>query len=147
MSMRNDPFTTLARLQTDLARAFDEGVLGRPLDTARGTPSWMPQVDVYEDDQKLMFKFDVPEVKREDLTVRLDKGVLTVEGHRKLEREDKREGYHRVERAFGRFARSFAIPEAVATDKVEAELKDGVLRVSLAKRPESQPRMIDVRVS
>lgn len=145
MANRTDPFTALSRLQTDLARAFDDGFFGRPLDAARA--SWSPAVDVFEDGERLLFKFELPEVKREDLTVRLDKGVLTVEGQRKLEREDAKQGYHRVERAFGRFARSFALPDTVATDTIDAELKDGVLRVSLPKKREAQPRTVDVKVS
>ena len=146
MLTRNDPFTALSRLQNDLARAFDDGVVGRPLDAARAA-SWLPSVDVFEDDTRLLFKFEVPEVKREDLNVRVDKGVLTVEGHRHLENEEKKQGYHRVERSYGRFARSFALPDTAAGETVEAELKDGVLRVSVGKKREALPRTIDVKIS
>ena len=145
MLTRNDPFTTLSRIQSDLARAFDDGFFGRSLDAPRG--AWAPAVDVYEDEARILFKFEVPEVRKEDLSVRVDRGVLTVEGTRKLEHDEKKAGYHRVERAFGKFARSFALPDSVAGENVDAELKDGVLRVSLAKRREAQARTIDVKIS
>jgi HSP20 family protein len=145
MLTRNDPFTTLSRLQSDLARAFDDGVFGRAIDAPRA--AWAPAVDVYEDEARILFKFELPEVRKEDLSVRVDRGVLTVEGARKLENEERKAGYHRVERSFGKFARSFALPDSVTGENIDAELKDGVLRVALAKKREAQARTIDVKIS
>lgn len=142
MLTHRDPFLDLFRLPSELGRMFDDSP--RRLDATRGT-AWVPPVDVHEDQERLLFKVDLPEVRREDLTVRVDGGVLTIEGSRKLEHaEGKQNGYHRVERSYGAFARSFALPDSVSTEDVNAELKDGVLRVSLAKKREAKPRTIAI---
>src|ERR1043166_8943270 len=133
---RYDPFHALQRFQDTLARAF-EGGNAASLDATRGT-SWAPAVDVYEDPERLVFRFDVPGVLKEDLNVRFENQVLTVEGSRQLAFENKKNNYHRVERTFGKFARSFSLPSTVAGDNVQAELKDGVLSLTLPKRPEAQ---------
>lgn len=142
MLSRLDPFADLFRVQSQLNRLFDDG-LSR-IDSSRGT-AWLPSVDVHEDSERLLFKVDVPGVRKEDINVRVDGGVLTLEGSRKLELEEKRQGYHRVERAHGKFSRSFALPDSVSTDEVHAELRDGVLEVSLAKKKEAKPRTIEIR--
>jgi HSP20 family protein len=143
MLERYDPLARNLQLMQDIMRnVFGDARMG--LDASRGT-TWLPAVDVYEDHERLIFKFDLPEVRREDLSVRLENGVLTVEGKRGLEFEDRRDNYHRVERVFGSFARSFSVPNTVATDKIDAELKNGVLRVTLVKKPEAQPRSIEIR--
>ncbi len=141
---RYDPFTALQRFSDTLSRAFEEGGLGANLDATRGT-SWLPPVDVYEDPERLVFRFDVPGVRKEDLSIRFENNVLTVEGSRKLESENHRQNYHRVERVYGRFARSFSLPSTVSGDKITAELKDGILSLSLPKRPEAQPRTIEIK--
>jgi len=142
MLSRLDPFADLLRAQSQFARFFDEAF--PRIDSSRGT-SWLPPVDVYEDDARLIFKVDLPGIRKDDVTVRVDSGVLTIEGSRKLEREEKRDGYHRVERSHGKFSRSFALPETVSTEDVEAELKDGVLEVVLAKKKEAKPRKIEIK--
>jgi HSP20 family protein len=136
---RYDPFRNL--IHDTLRSFFDEA--GR-IDASRGT-SWVPPVDVYEDKERLVFKFDLPDVRREDLNVRVENGVLTVEGKRKLEFSEKRDNYHRIERVHGAFARSFSVPSSVSQEKVDAELKNGVLRVTLEKRPEALPRTIEIK--
>lgn len=141
MSLRSDPFTNLLRLQSELGRAFGPPVLR---DAPSRATAWVPPVDVLEDAEKLVFCVDVPDVNKEDLAVKVENGVLTIEGHRKLEVEGTQGQYHRVERAHGRFARSFALPESISSEKVEASLKDGVLRVTLAKRGEAKPRTIPI---
>jgi HSP20 family protein len=145
MLSRYNPFGDLSRLQSQLDQLMD-WPSGQRLDATRGT-SWIPAVDVFEDNERLLFKIDVPEVRKEDVNVRVDNGVLTIEGSRKLENEEKKNGYHRVERVSGKFARSFALPSTLATDAINAELKDGVLRVSVPKKREAQPRSIDIKVS
>ena len=143
MLTRSDPVSRNMQLLHDTLR----GVFGDPgasLDASRGT-NWAPAVDVYEDPERITFKFEIPEVRKEDLTVRVEVGVLTVEGNRKLEFEELQANYHRIERPFGRFARSFSLPNTVAAEKIDAELKEGILRVTLVKKPEAQTRTIEVK--
>jgi HSP20 family protein len=108
---------------------------------------WSPSVDITEDDKEYVIKADLPEVKKEDVKVRVDDGVLTVRGERKLEKEEKSKKYHRVERAYGSFARSFGLPEDAEGDKVRAEFKDGVLLVHLPKNPAAKPKAREIAIS
>jgi HSP20 family protein len=144
MLERIDPFRNLQFVHDALSRVFDDQAYR--LDATRGT-SWVPAVDVYEDVERLAFRFDVPGVKKEDLHVRVENGVLTVEGKRAFESEKTRENYHRIERSFGQFARSFSLPSTVSSERVDAELRDGVLNVTLTKKPEAQRRTIDIKVA
>lgn len=141
MLSRLDPFTDLFRVQSQLNRLFDDS----RIDSSRGT-AWLPSVDVHEDAERLLFTVDLPGVRKEDVSVRVDGGVLTIEGSRNLELEEKRKGYHRVERAHGKFSRSFALPDSVNTDSVEAELKEGVLSIVLPKKEDEKPRTIEIKV-
>jgi HSP20 family protein len=145
MLEKYDPFRNLQLLSDALSRAFEDFPFGS-LEASRAT-TWAPRVDVWEDSERILFKFDVPDVRKEDLTVRVENGVLTVEGQRKLEYEEKRNNYHRIERSYGKFARSFSLPDTVSHDKVDAELKDGVLRITLLKRAEMKPRTIEVKAA
>ena len=141
---RWNPSRDFARLQDEVSRLF-EGNLG----LTRNTESygWTPAVDVFEDSEGVTFKFDLPEMEGKDVDVRLEDGTLTVRGDRKLEREDKREGYHRIERAYGTFARSFTLPPTLDPGKVTAEHKNGVLRIFVPKRAEAKPKSISVKVN
>ena len=140
---RWNPARDFVRLQDEVNRLFDTG-LGRNTTESYG---WTPAVDVFEDTEGVTFKFDLPEVEGKDVDVRLEDGVLTVRGERKLEREDKREGYHRIERAYGTFARSFTLPATLDAEKVNAEHKNGVLRIFVPKRAEAKPKSISVKVN
>ena len=142
MLSRLDPFTDLLRAQSHFNRLFDDAF--SRVDASRGA-GWLPPIDVYEDDERLLFKVDLPGVRKDDVSVHVDSNVLTIEGSRNLERDEKRDGYHRLERAYGKFSRKFALPESVSTDDVEAELKDGVLEVVLAKKKEAKPRTIEIK--
>ena len=141
---RWNPARDFARLQDEVNRLFDTG-----LSMQRDTESygWTPAVDVFEDTEGVTFKFDLPEVDANDVDVRLEDGVLTVRGQRKLEREDKREGYHRIERAYGTFARSFTLPATLDAEKANAEHKNGVLRIFVPKRADAKPKSISVKVN
>jgi HSP20 family protein len=103
-------------------------------------------VDITEDEKEYLIKAELPEVKKEDVKVTVENGVLTMTGERKFEKEQKDKKYHRIERSYGSFMRSFSLPEAAAGDKVSAEFKDGVLKVHLPKSPEAKPKSIDVKV-
>jgi HSP20 family protein len=108
---------------------------------------WAPLVDISEDEKEYLIKAELPEVRKEDVKVTVENGVLLIQGERKFEKEEKNKRYHRVERAYGSFTRSFTLPDDSESDKVVAEFKDGVLKVHLAKSEKSRPRTIDVRVS
>ncbi len=141
---RWSPARDFARLQDEVNRLF-EGNLG----LTRSTESygWTPAVDVFEDTEGVSFKFDLPEVEGKDVDVRLEDGTLSIRGERKLEKEDRREGYHRIERAYGTFARSFTLPATLDADKAVAEHKNGVLRIFVPKRAEAKPKSISVKVN
>jgi len=139
---RWNPVLDFARLQDEVTRLLD-GTLGVRTEAS----SWTPAVDVFEDAEGITFKFELPEVDPKDVDVRLEDGTLTVRGERKLEREDKREGYHRIERSYGVFARSFTLPATLDSEKVTAEQKNGVLRIFVPKRAEAKPKSISVKVN
>ena len=108
---------------------------------------WSPLVDISEDDKEYLIKAELPEVKKEDVKVTAENGSLTIMGERRYEKEDKNKKYHRVERAYGSFGRSFSFPDDASPGKVSAEFKDGVLTVHLAKDEKSKPQQIQIDVS
>ena len=108
---------------------------------------WSPLVDVSEDDKEFTIKADLPEVRKEDVHVTVEDGTIRITGERKFEKEEKGRRYHRLERSYGSFERSFVLPEGAKTDKVKAEFKDGTLHVHLPKTPELQTKAIEVPVS
>ncbi|MGH7979611.1 MAG: Hsp20/alpha crystallin family protein [Limisphaerales bacterium] len=110
-------------------------------------PEWAPLVDIAEDDREYLIKVELPEVQKDDVKVTVESGTLTIAGERKAEMDEKRRKFHRVERYYGRFARSFTIPDDAEPDNVKAEFRDGVLRVHLAKSEKARPKQIDVKVS
>ena len=107
---------------------------------------WAPSVDIVENEKEFLIKAELPEVKREDVKVSIEDNVLTVRGERKFEGETKRENYHRVERSYGEFMRSFTLPNYVDASKVSADFKDGMLNVILPTRAESKPKQMEIAV-
>ena len=114
--------------------------------TDRGA-QWAPLVDISEDDKEYLIKAELPEVKKEDVKVTAEEGTLTIMGERKFEKEEKGKKYHRVERSYGSFGRSFTFPDDASPDKVSAEFKDGMLTVHLAKTEKAKPQQIEVKVA
>jgi HSP20 family protein len=108
--------------------------------------TWSPTCDIYENDNEIVVKAELPEVKKEDVNVSIENNILTIRGERNLSEETKRENYHRLERSYGEFSRSFTLPSFVDTGKVNAEFKDGMLRVTMPKREEAKPKQIEVTV-
>ena len=108
---------------------------------------WSPLVDISEDDKEYRIKVELPEVKKEDVKVTAEQGTLTIMGERKFEKEEKGRKYHRVERAYGSFGRSFSLPDDASPAKVSAEFKDGVLTVHLVKDEKAKPQHVEVKVS
>lgn len=112
------------------------------------TPAeWSPRVDIVEDETEIIVKAELPEMKKEDIKVSVEQGVLTLSGERKFEKEEKTKKYHRVESEYGSFLRTFTLPSAVLGEKVTAEFKDGMLKVHLPKDPKAGPKAIDIKVA
>jgi HSP20 family protein len=109
--------------------------------------SFAPAVDIYEDEQKIVLKLEVPGQKQEDFDIQIEKNTLTVRGERKFEKEEKKENFHRIERSYGSFSRSFTVPTTVDSESVKASYDAGVLRIELQKKAESKPKQIKVQVS
>ena len=107
---------------------------------------WSPQVDITEDDKEYLIKADLPEMKKDEIKVNVENGVLSVSGERKTEKEEKNKKFHRIERSYGSFMRSFTLPEDADGTKVAAEFKEGVLKVHLPKSPVAKPKAIEVKV-
>ena len=110
------------------------------------TPDWSPLVDIIEDDHEYLFKADLPEMKKDEVRVTIEDRVLYISGERKTENEEKKKKFHRLERFFGKFERTFTVPEDADTTKIVAEFHDGVLQVHLPKRPIPKPPAIEVKV-
>ena len=108
---------------------------------------WSPLVDISEDDKEYLIKAELPDVKKEDVKVTAEAGTLTIMGERKFEKEVKGRKYHRVERAYGSFGRSFSLPDDASPAKVSAEFKDGMLTVHLVKNEKAKPQQVEVKIS
>lgn len=125
-----------------------ERLLEEPLATEQWPlKAWTPPCDIFETGKELVMKFELPEVKKEDVEVKLEHNVLTLRGERKFEESTDRENYHRVERHYGEFVRSFNLPLYVNAARITAEFKDGVLTVTLPKNEEARPKQINVKVN
>lgn len=142
---RWDPFFNFAGFQEHLNRLLDSKAVGR-CDTSALT-AWAPAVDIYETENELVIKADLPEINEKDLDVRVENNTLTIHGERKFEQKVKEGSYLRTERSYGSFSRSFSLPNTVNTDAIKAEYKNGVLTVELPKRAESKPKQVKVNVS
>jgi HSP20 family protein len=110
-------------------------------------PEWAPLADIGEDDKEYLIKAELPEVKREDVKVTAEEGTLTIMGERQFAKEEKGKKYHRIERAYGSFGRSFSLPDDASPAKVSAEFKDGVLTVHLVKSEKAKPQQVEVKVA
>jgi HSP20 family protein len=141
---RWDPFREVVALQNRFNTLFrDMKESEGPLTTA----SFVPAVDIYEDDKKVVLKLEVPGIEEKDLDVRVENNILTVKGERKFESEEKEENFHRIERSYGSFYRAFTLPSTVDTEHVDAKYTAGVLRLELKKKAEAQPKQIKVNVA
>jgi HSP20 family protein len=142
---RFDPFRDLAVLQDRVNRLFgdaygarEEGVLS----------NWVPAVDIFENEKKeLVLKAELPDVKKDEVSVTVENNTLTLSGERQFEAEVKKDQYHRLERSFGTFSRSFSLPATVDSTKIAAEFKNGVLTIRLPFREEAKPRSVNIDVT
>jgi HSP20 family protein len=145
---RWDPFRELEDMSTRLNRLFTQPALGRPAEgEAEAFADWAPAIDVQETETEYLIKADLPAVKRDEVKVSVEDGILAVEGERKQEREEKGKTFHRIERSYGKFVRHVSVPSDVDQAKVAADFKDGVLTVHLPKSATAKPRTIDVQVT
>jgi HSP20 family protein len=146
---RWDPFKDMEETHNRLAKIFglSQPRFGNSGQELMTIAEWAPSVDIIEDEKEWLVKADLPEVKKEDVKVTVENGVLTITGERKLEKEEKDRKYHRVERSYGSFYRSFTLPDAADSPKVSAEFKEGVLKVHLPKSEKAKPKAIEVKLS
>jgi HSP20 family protein len=144
--VRWEPFRDLLASQREFDRLFRDFFTPSPGEGELSTRTWAPAVDIYETADSIVLKAELPGVDPKDVDVRIEENRLYLKGERRFEKEVKEENYHRVERSYGSFARSFALPNSIAADKVTAEYKDGVLSLTLPKREEAKPKAIKVEV-
>jgi HSP20 family protein len=121
---------------TNLSRAFDDEGIGRG--------AWAPSIDIYENKDHIVLEAELPGMKQEDFDLSIENNVITLRGERKFEKTDETDNYHRVERSYGAFTRSFTLPQTVSAEGATAEYNNGVLRVTLPKREETKSRRIEV---
>ncbi len=146
---RWDPFREFATLQKQMNRLFQDyqptrtGQTGEEFMT---TGTFVPPVDIYEDEHNITLKLEVPGIDEKDIDVRVENSTLTVRGERKFEKDVKEENFHRIERSYGSFSRSFTLPNTVNPEQVNADYTNGVLTITLAKRAEAKPKQIKVNV-
>lgn len=142
-----NPFRELDEAQNRLGSFFG-GTLPRFGNGNGGLKlaDWSPQVDITEDDKEYLIKADLPEMKKDEIKVDVEEGVLTISGERKTEKEEKNKKFHRIERSYGSFERCFTLPDDADGTKIKADFKDGVLKVHLPKNPVAKPKAIEVKV-
>ena len=142
---RFEPFRELVNFQNQMNRIFQD--YGRGSDELLTSGTFVPPVDIYEDEHNITLKLEVPGLQEKDLDIQLENNTLTVKGERKFEKEEKEENFHRIERRYGAFARSFTLPNTVDPENVQANYESGILKITLAKRAEAKPKQIKVGVS
>ncbi|PYT82152.1 MAG: molecular chaperone [Acidobacteria bacterium] len=142
---RWEPFRNVTTLQDQINRLFNDAFDRTGEDS--NLSAWAPAVDIYETEQELMVKADLPDVDPKDLDIRVENNILTIRGERKFDKKVNEENYLRVERSFGSFARSFTLSNTVDSDGIKAEYQDGVLTLTIPKREEAKPKQIKVNVS
>jgi HSP20 family protein len=133
-----DPLAGLRAFENAFTRFLTEPQANRP---------WAPSVDIYETENELVVKADLPDVEAKDIDVRVENQTLTIAGERKFEAASNDKGYHRIERSYGNFVRSFAVPNAFDTDNINAAFKNGVLTVKLTKKETAKPRQIKIETT
>lgn len=146
--VRWDPFRELAAMQERINRVFGEAYARRPEDDIMLRGDWIPPVDIFENEKgEVVIKAELPGLRKEEIDLRVENNTLTIRGERKRQAEVKEEQYHRVERTYGSFSRSFALPGTVDSGRVSADYRDGVLTVVLPLKEEAKPRQIQVQVN
>jgi len=138
------PFRGATTLQEQINRVFGD-VVGRTSEESNLTP-WAPEVDIYETENELVVKADLPDVNPQDLDIRVENNILTIRGERKFDNKVNEDNYLRIERAYGPFTRSFSLPNTINTEAIKADYHNGVLSIRMPKREESRPKQIRIGV-
>ncbi|HJV93678.1 MAG TPA: Hsp20/alpha crystallin family protein [Azonexus sp.] len=143
-----DPLSELEAMSSHLNRIFGRPALpGAAAHDMLKMADWTPSVDISETDKEFLIKAEIPGVKKEDVKVTIESGMLTIKGERKMEKEEKGKKFHRVERSYGSFVRSFRIPDGVDESKIKAEFKDGVMNVALPKSEKAKSKALEIPVA
>ena len=145
--VRWEPFRDLMTTQREFDRLFKEAFTPLFGEGDISTRTWAPPVDIFETENDIVLKAELPGVDPKDVEVKVEDNTLCLKGERKFEKEVKDESYHRIERSYGSFARSFSLPNSINAEKVKAEYKDGLLMLTLPKREEAKPKTIKIDVS
>ena len=143
--IKYDPFRELRGLQDEMNRLFNLGVSrsGNGEDIVRG--AWSPSVDIFENQDKIVLEAELAGMKPEEVDISIENNVITLKGERKFEKTEDKDNYHRVERSYGSFVRSFTLPRTVVNDEAEADFQNGVLSITLPKREEAKARKIEIK--
>ncbi len=146
---RWDPLSEFASLQNRFSQLLNQsmptfGGLGGGVDQPLTFSSFAPPVDIYEDEHSITVQAELPGINEKDVDIRVENNVLTISGERKLENEQKQDNFHRIERSYGRFTRSFTLPNTVDTEHINAQFENGVLKVTMEKREEAKPKQIKI---
>jgi HSP20 family protein len=145
--VRFEPFRNLAAAQNEFERLFRGALAPVMGEEEASTRTWAPPVDIYENGDNLVLKAELPGINPDDVEIRVEDNTLYLKGERKFEKEVKEQSYHRVERTYGTFTRTFSLPNSVDADKVSANYKDGVLTLTMPKREEAKPKTIKINVT
>lgn len=143
--VRYDPFREIRTLQEEMNRLFSS--FSRNLEDDLMSGAWTPSVDIFENKDQVVLEAELPGMKPEDVNISIENNVLTIQGERKFEKKEERDNYHRIERRYGSFTRSFTLPPTVDTDNITAEFDNGILRLTIAKREEAKPRRIEIKAA
>ena len=141
--VRWNPFGEMSLLQNQMNRLFDSALQGWPAES-NGTTNWIPAADIYESDNELVVKLDLPGVDSKTVDVRVENNVLSIRGERPFDEKQNTENFHRVERSYGPFARSFTLSTSVDPDEIRANYKAGVLTITLPKAEAAKPKRIEI---
>jgi HSP20 family protein len=141
------PTRDLLSFQRDMSRMLNDFFAEPPPVADAFERDWVPAVDIFEKNDEVNLVAELPGLTKEDVDISIENGTLTISGEKKRESEVKDDNFHRVERAYGRFQRSFALPSAIDPKKVKAVFKDGILTVNLGKKEEAKPKKVEIEVS
>src|SRR4028119_323375 len=142
--VRYDPFRDIRGLQDEMNRLFSS-TFSRGGDDQMTRGAWNPSVDIFENQDQIVLEAELPGLKPENVEISIENNVLTLHGERRFEKKDEGDNFHRVERSYGSFTRSFTLPPTVSSETANAEFENGVLRLTLAKREEAKPRRIEIK--
>lgn len=143
--IKYDPFREMRSLQDEVNRLFASSFNRNDNELMRG--AWSPSVDIFENKDQIVLEAELPGMKADDVNISIENNILTIHGERKFEKKDEGDNFHRVERSYGSFTRSFTLPPTVSSENANAEFENGILRLTLAKREEAKPRRIEIKAN